>query len=685
LGSRLNRSMKTIALALVGMVGSGALAADRNPVNTPLPLKEVILYSSGVGYFARAGEIQGHGSVQLRFRTEDINDLLKSMVVRDLGGGTIGAITYDSRDPISKTLQSFAIDLTSNPNMRDILNQMRGEAVEVYWPNSARGTILGVERRVVEEEEDKKREEDFLNLFSRGTLHSIPFTQIKEIRLENEDLRNELNEALTTLAKGHDTEKKTVTLSFDGEGNRAVTVAYIAEAPVWKTSYRLVLEDQGGFLQGWAIVENTGDDDWENVRLSLVSGRPISFKMDLYQPLYAPRPTVEPELYLSLRPPVYQDADEAPDQVRLRAQGASPPASLRRQAGRMEHFAADTVAGTLLMAEGLGVATGTASVAQGGITGELFQYALKMPVSIQRQKSAMLPIVTEQVEGDKLSIYNQNVQAKHPLNGFRLKNSSDLHLMQGPITVFDGGTYAGDARIEDLAPGQDRLISYAIDLKTEVEPQTKSEPETLVSVRIRRGTFLATKKSFEEKSYVVRNKDQKKKSILIEHPFRTDWTLEKPKQPAERARDVYRFKMELDAGKTETLVVRESRQHLEEAFVANLPADSYGFYIRSTKVSDRVKDVLRQVVAFRDELAQLAADRRLREDRLKGISEEQARIRENMARLSQNSELYQRYVKKFDEQETEFERLRGEAATLKEREAARQREFNEYLSTLELD
>lgn len=678
--------MKTIALAVAGAVSGGIFAADQ-AVKSALPLKEVILYSSGVAYFERSGQIDGKGEVDLRFRTEDINDLLKSMVVQDRGG-TVGVISYDSRDPISKTLHSFAIDLTSNPTMRDVLNQMRGEKVRVSWPAQTTGTVLGVEHRVVEEEKEKKREEDFLNLFTGGTLQSIAFSQIREIKLESEKLQKDLEEALQTLAKGHDTEKKSVTLTFNGEGKREVNVSYIVEAPVWKTSYRLVLDENGGFLQGWAIVENTGDDDWQSVQLSLVSGRPISFKMDLYQPLYAPRPVVQPELYLSLHPQVYQEdlkREAVAERDELRAvNGAVGGAALApalQKAARM-NFAADLASSRSLS---LGDAGGTASMAAGSVTGELFQYALKMPVSIQRQKSAMLPIVTEKVEGQKLSIYNQSVQSKYPLNGYRLKNTSDLHLMQGPITVFDGGSYAGDARIEDLAPGQDRLISYAIDLKTEVEPQAKSEPETLVSARIRHGAFFATKKAIEEKTYNIRNKDQKKKTVLIEHPLRADWKLEAPTDPAERARDVYRFKVEVDPNKSATLVVRESRQYQEEAFITTLAPDSYGFYLSSKKVSDRVKEVLRKVVQFRDQIAQLAADRKLREDRLQEIGQEQTRIRENMARLSQNSELYQRYVKKFDEQETEFERLRAEAARLKEQEAARQREFNEYLSALDLD
>jgi hypothetical protein len=218
-----------------------------------------------------------------------------------------------------------------------------------------------------------------------------------------------------------------------------------------------------------------------------------------------------------------------------------------------------------------------------------------------------------------------------------------------------------------------------------VEPQSKSEPESLVSVRIRHGVFFATKKYVEEKTYRIRNKDQKSKTVLIEHPVRADWTLEAPAKPAEKARDVYRFEVEVEPGKTASVLVRESQQRREEAGLADLHWESYNFYLASGKVSPRVKEALRTVMEHREALQQLAADRKLRDDRLTEIGQEQARIRENMARLSQNSELYQRYVKKFDEQETEFERLRGEAAKIKQQEAARQRQLSEFLSNLELE
>src|SRR5207244_3560675 len=154
-------------------------------------------------------------------------------------------------------------------------------------------------------------EVEMLNVLTDDGLRSFAMNQIQRVKLLDEELAGELRQALEVLAAGHDTQKKTVAIKFDGEGTRKVSVAYILETPVWKTSYRLVLdENEKPFLQGWAIVENTTDEDWSNVRLSLISGRPISFMMDMYQPLYVTRPTIVPELYASLRPQVYGEAME---------------------------------------------------------------------------------------------------------------------------------------------------------------------------------------------------------------------------------------------------------------------------------------------------------------------------------------------------------------------------------------
>ena len=688
-------------LASIEWLAAKAVAADeKQPDKEPvLPLSEVVLYTSGVGYFQRDGGVEENAQVELRFKTEDINDLLKSLVVQDYSGGQVSTVTYGSRDPIDKTLKSFGIDLTTNPGLGALLGQVRGERIEVATPGPITGTVLSVETKKKPVGEDKTVDVEYLNLLTDDGLRSIPLDQVQRVKLLDPRLDSELRQALSVLAAGHDTQKKTVAVRFEGKGKRKVSVSYIVATPVWKTSYRLVLDDKElPFLQGWAIVENTSDDDWKDVRLSLVSGRPISFAMDLYEPLYVRRPLVEPELYASLRPQVYGQAMEKElaeqAEVTAPAPAAAPMAAgdsaalgrnLRRaramaEPGGMAHAEAER-----LGALGLDLKQGVAAAAEGGQSGELFQYAIKTPVSLARQKSAMLPIITQAVEGRKLSIYNESVQPKHPLNGFRLKNTTPLYLMQGPVTVFDDDAYAGDARIDDLAPGQDRLISYALDLKVEVEPQAHGGHQDLVAVRLRRGTLISSRKNTEARVYVVRNRDRKTKDVLIEHPFRDDWTLVEPSEPSERTRQWYRFAVAVDPDKQARLLVREERQYDETIALTNLRSDQIAVYIRSKAVSDAVKKALQHLVQLRDKLAQTQAERARLEQTVAEISREQTRIRENMGKLAQNSDLYTRYVKKLDQQETELDDLRKKIEALKDTEARQQRELNDYLGSLEVD
>ena len=690
----------TLGLAIFSMGAVPPLMQAAEPApgdKQALPVREIIMYSSGVALFERAGELEGETTIDLRFKTEDINDLLKSMVVQ---GGAVSSVTYDSRDPITKTLRSFGVDLTENPGMGQLLNQMRGERVSVHWPNQVTGTMVGIEKR--EEpgagKDERPVQAEYLTLLGEDGLQSIPLKQVQKIQLESKEVQSELKEALQVLAGAHDTQKKAVTITLQGDDDRNVRVTYISEAPVWKTSYRLVLDEEEPFLQGWAIVENTSDEDWENVRLSLVSGRPISFVMDLYQPLYAPRPTVQPELYLSLRPQTYGESLEE-KQVAMDAVAATPAAryEFRREslaksiapaqrpasaaAGRnLSYYAQEgaTTVGTRLEMAGL-----QEGAAEGSVAGELFEYGIRTPVTIPRQKSAMLPIVGENVSGEKLSIYNQSVQAKHPLNGYRLKNDTDLHLMQGPITVFDGGSYAGDARMEDIPPGGERLISYALDLNVEVEPQSQAQASELVEAWIKQGSLYLRKQLLEEKTYNIRNRDTKEKTVLIEHPFRSDWDLESPKAD-ERTREVYRFKEDVAPGKTEKLTVREKRTLTEQMYLSNLNSETFAYYTRSPKVSPAIKEAFRKVQDFQRQLSEVTQQKARNEERIKEISQEQSRIRENMSRLQQNSELYTRYVTKFDQQETELENIRNEMEDLKDREMALQRDLNNYLSTLDV-
>ncbi|HBI42550.1 MAG TPA: DUF4139 domain-containing protein, partial [Planctomycetales bacterium] len=559
---------------------------------------------SGVGYFQREGMIEGDARVDLSFPTQDINDLIKSMVLRDLDGGHIAAVSYDSNAPVEKTLQSFAVNLSSNPTFAQVLNQTRGEKVEVVLqqanaaqPGTMTGAVMGVEKQRVAAGKDAAVEVEQLNMWCADGMRSVKLADVQRVRFLNPIMDNEVRKALETLTLSHDTQKKAVSLNFAGEGKRNVRVGYVIENPIWKTSYRLVLgkaKEDKPFLQGWAVVENATDEDWKDVRMALVSGRPISFQMDLYTPLYVPRPTVVPELFASLRPVTY-NGDLNETRLGLAKRAPSPAKSeatpLSRLAADGESFAKQS-AGRQFAGEGryerqnslsdrmnLGGA-GVSTMATATKLGDFFQYALDKPVSLPRQKSALLPIVNKDVEGTRVSIYNERTQAKFPLLGLKFKNTSGLHLSQGPITVFEGSNYAGDSRILDVEPNEERLLSYAVDLGTEVNAVPASDNGRVTMVKVVKGILQSTTKVRETKTYKIVNRNDAERLVLVEHPVRNDFHLtDDTSKPAETASDVYRFDVKVPAGKTATQAVTEERVVSQQVQLTNSNDDQIRFFL----------------------------------------------------------------------------------------------------------
>src|SRR5262249_42070666 len=298
------------------------------------------------------------------------------------------------------------------------------------------------------------------------------------------------------------------------------------------------------------------DEDWKDVRMALVSGRPISFQMDLYQPLYVPRPVVEPELFASLRPPTYSGAIARNDLREMEKQSAKmdhesdalaakKPGEARGGLGAdkgKEQFRGER---KMNLDDRMDLGRSVASAATASKLGDFFQYAIDRPVTLPRQKSAMLPIVAKDIEADRVSIYNERTQAKFPLLGVKVKNTSGVHLNQGPITVFEASNYAGDARILDLQPNEERLLSYAIDLGTEVNPVASSDNGRLTVVKAVKGIVYTTTKVRETKTYTIVNRNDAERTVLIEHPVRNEFALKDTDKPAETASDFYRFQVKV--------------------------------------------------------------------------------------------------------------------------------------------
>jgi len=672
---------------------------------TSLPIRNVVLFSSGVGYFQRKGEVEGNTRVDLTFQVRDINDLIKSMVLQD-EKGVVSAVSYDSLDPVERTLRSFAVNLTNNPTFGNILTQMRGERVEVVLqqnvanqPGTVTGAIMGMETQKQASKEGAI-ETEVLTLWCAEGVRAIKMGDIQRLRFLNPQIENEFRRALDTLALSHDAQKKAVTLNFVGEGKREVKVGYVVENPIWKTSYRLVLDKDGKpFLQGWAVVDNPTDEDWNGVGMALISGRPISFQMDLYQPLYVPRPMVELELFQSLRPVAYGGAvaptlTPDPDRLNIAAarQQSAAGNGLRAEKESLRKLGAGVDGDNIQQGKRLSdelqarmdLSRGVQSAATASQLGDFFQYFINAPVTLPRQKSALLPIVNKEVDATRLSIYNPAVHAKFPMLGLKLKNTSGLHLMQGPITVFEGSTYAGDARINDLPPGDDRLISFAVDLGTELEAKSHRPPDRLIAVRIERGLVIRTDKVREEKTYTATNRSGQERTLWIEHPYRADFELISKEQPVERTQEFRRFEMKLpaEAKKSVSMTVVEEKDLSQQIAISNSDDNAIRFFMNNTISSPEVKLALQKALEFKNELVKIQQELANVNQQLKVITDDQTRLRANLREMPQTAAAYKRYLEKFDKQETEIEDLQKQQKALQTSELKSRQSLDAYLINL---
>jgi len=418
--------------------------------------------------------------------------------------------------------------------------------------------------------------------------------------------------------------------------------------------------------------------------------------MDLYTPIYIPRPVEDLDLYASLRPPQFAAGYGGREAVPITAgdMPATPPAVLAvpkgaaqqlapQRAGRDRYAASrrPKTAEELFKLEG----TGVQSLATAEEAGELFQYVIDTPVTINRQKSAMLPIVNAEVAGEKLSIFDPKVHPKYPLYGLKLKNTTDLSLMQGPVTLFDGGTYAGDAKLPDLKPGEERLVAYALDLGTEVFTDSKPHPTNIVSLRIAKGTLVRQQRSVDERIYRIRNKQNKDKIVLIEQEAGTDWKLLEPEKPYERTEKVVRFKVDLPADGTASQTVRMERVYAQTVALKDVGFDTIEQYLTSLGgevLSPQVRQALEKVVALRSELGRTTQLREAGEKLLKETAEEQER---NLQVLHSDTDSYSRQLDKLDQLETQIENLREKLAGLREQERRQQQELDEYMKNLTVD
>lgn len=278
-----------------------------------LPVRRVVLYKNGVGYFEHLGHVRGSQDVHIDFTSAQLNDVLKSLTVLDLDGGRISGVDYNSEAPLARRLATLRLALGERPTVSEFLGALRGARVEVRSGTgpALSGKLLSVERKT-RNATNWTVETDEISLISdSGEVRTVDLNPSTSVRIADKDLQIEVGRYLGLIASSRDQDVRRMTISTTGNGERKLYVSYISEVPIWKTTYRIVLRtksDKKPLLQGWAIVDNTVGEDWNDVELSLVAGAPHSFIQQLSEPFYGRRPVVPLPESVQLSPQTHSSA-----------------------------------------------------------------------------------------------------------------------------------------------------------------------------------------------------------------------------------------------------------------------------------------------------------------------------------------------------------------------------------------
>ncbi len=659
------------------------LAAD-------LPIREVILYKSGVGYFERAGTLQPNESARLDFKATDMNDVLKSLTLQDQNGGKVTGLRYDSSEPLEQKLAEFPFKIEGQASLSSFLDQVKGARVEMkFSAETVSGTIVSA--RLAASEEKKPDREQVVLLLDSGDLRTFDLAAASSIRFADPKLQSQLKDYLQAVNQSRSKEKRSIYIDSSDTKERRLAASYMIPTPVWKSSYRLIFNDKNeSTLEGWAIIDNMTGEDWTNVNLAVVSGRPVSFISRLYEPKYVARLTVELPEDQAAGPMLYGGAiggrlEENEEKAVFRSPQAPPPAPAATPApvpyNRLQSFAgfkrdSNALSGASPSAVALNVASAD--------LGELFEYRFATPVTVKKDESAMLPFLQQKIGSRKLLIYSESY-GEHPMSAAELTNSTGKTLDGGPITVFDASSYAGEALMTTLKTGDKRLISYAVDLGTRVTTKFDSSGDLVREIHVNRGILTTRLAQQETKTYSIRNVDQKSKTLIIEHSQRPEYKLLNMK-PTETTTEAYRFEVKLGPGSTEKFPVTEERVYDTTTAVSSLNPDVLITYVQNKAISDNGRRQLQQIVDLKRQIAALDQQIHQADADITSLVNDQNRIRQNLMSLNQVSgqqEQVQKYARQLATQETELATMRDHSSDPKKQKATLEQSLNSQIEKLD--
>lgn len=682
-----------VVLLLLGAAGSAQQPAPAGQAVSDadrLPIKRVVLYKNGVGFFEHLGRVRGDQQVAIDFTSGQLNDVLKSLTTVDLGSGKVTGVSFNTDDPAGRKLGALSLPVGEETTLVQFLSAMRGARVEVTGPASvATGRVLAVDRRTTLDQGKTIETRELVIVTESGDVRSFEITPRLSIRLIESDLRTDVRRYLDIVAASRQRDLRRMTISTAGSGDRQLYVSYVSEVPIWKSTYRLVLPSKPGdkpLLQGWAIVDNTIGEDWTGVELSLVAGSPQSFIQQLSQPLYARRPIIPLPQSAQVTPQTHESAmkaAEAPTDVPAARMARMAPAPAGTVGGVVGGIAADPALRPPARVDAVDAMARAEAAAQGRELGDLFEYRLNEPVTIRKNQSALVPIINAPVEAERVSVWSAS-SGQRPRSAVWLKNATTYTLDGGAFSVLEDATFTGEGIMDAVKPGERRLLSFASDLALLVDSrQDAPEPERVTSARIARGVMVIQREFRDKRTYTGRNEDPKARTLIIEHPNRAGWKIVNDVKPEETAPSVYRFRLQVPAKSTATLTVEEMRPAETTYQVASVSDDQLALFVRQRALTAEAEQALRAILAKKAEISAVDAEIAARKSEVDQIFRDQERLRENLKALGTRAEertLVSRYTRQLEEQETRLDAIKREMAELEGKRRGLQTQLEQMIA-----
>nr|WP_246753115.1 DUF4139 domain-containing protein [Methylobacterium organophilum] len=611
---------------------------------SPGRIRAVTLSSGGLAEVTQVHPVDGDATIGLDARSEQIDDILKSLVVRD-PVGTVGALRLDGLDQADETLRTmpFTADDLSGPAR--LLGKLQGVPIRIQsGGRTLEGRVLGVSERNAGTESGEVA--ILTVLTGTGTLESVSIEDGAAVTIQDSAMAAKIAEAIAAAGTAKVGDAHRVEVDVSGRGQREIRLTYVVAAPVWKTSYRIV--DGGGGranLQAWAIIENALGADWAGVDVTLSSGSPVALLQRLHRRYWRKRPEA-PVMVEDVGMPDLDPGTVAPRSVaRLRAP-APAAAPLPAPMARM-----DTRAESAEPSYDAAAATAGAAASEGDVAAN---FTLPHPVDLRAGSTLSVPFIDTEIEAERVALW-QPGRGIHPTAAFRIRNSATATLPAGLITLYDREAgYLGDARLPATPVGEQRLASFALDRKVAVQAETEPS-QALTQITVVDGVARATVIAREVTTYTIKGAPDAARSVIIEHPRREGWTLTASARDSETP-TAYRLKVAVPAGGTaETRAVLE---HVQIDAYDLVDADEALLVRWAALATDpELGGKLKTLSRARAEVA--AATRTVEEiaEREEKVQAEQERIRSNLGAVPKDSELARRYLTRMGGQEDELAKL----------------------------